>query len=66
MKVVKRIIMSSFDIHSVSQYDIALIQLSEPFVLSASVERIAITTKDPEPDQLCITTGWSTKSENGM
>ena len=58
--------MNSSDIESFSQYDIALIQLSEPFVLSGSVKPICIADKDPEHGQLCITAGWSTKSENGM
>ena len=47
------------------QFDVALIQLSEPFQLGESVKSICVAEKTPENGQMCITAGWSFQNENG-
>ena len=67
IRQVERIITNSpADFEGFSPYEVALIKLSTPFELGASVKPICIAQKNPEHDQFCITAGWSTKSENGM
>ena len=56
----------STNTEDLAPYEVALIQLSEPFELGESVKPICISNNDPKNGQFCITAGWSTQIENGM
>ena len=66
IRQVKRIITSSSNVDDVAPYEVALIQLSEPFELGATVTPICISNENPRRGQFCMTAGWSTKTQNGM
>ena len=63
IRQVKRIITGSVD--DVAPYEVALIQLSDPLDINASVKPICIAQESPKPGQMCITAGWSSNTKRG-
>ena len=44
---------------------VALIQLSDPLDINASVKPICIAKEPAKPGQMCITAGWSSNTKRG-
>ena len=64
-QVKQLIIDSSKDEDDSAVNKVALIQLSDPLDINASVKPICIAQESPKPGQMCITAGWSSNTKRG-
>ena len=66
IRQVKQLVIDSFkDENGSSKHNVALIQLSDPLDINASVKPICIAQEPPKPGQMCITAGWSSNTKRG-